>query len=119
MQAANSLFRQELSSFECQLLSCQRRCAVPQDPSLSRQPALLLQGDTEALQGLSVTPMCDRGKVVVSTNQLRFINFFLKVRSGVMLQSSPLSVCLSADDMPQASLAEAALQKSCTASSGP
>ena len=47
---------------------------------------MLLQGDTEALQGLSVTPMCDRGKVVVSTNQLRFINFFLKVRSGVMLQ---------------------------------
>lgn len=67
---------------------------------------MLLQGDTEALQGLSVTPMCDRGKVVVSTNQLRFINFFLKVRSGVKLQKASLSVCLwdTADDMPQASL---------------
>eukprot|EP00891_Asterochloris_glomerata_P008654 jgi/Astpho2/8654/e_gw1.00126.42.1_t len=66
----------------------------------------LEQGDTEALQGLSVTPMCDRGKVVVSTNQLRFINFFLKVRSGVKLQKASLSVCLwdTADGMPQASL---------------
>ena len=50
--------------------------------------------------------MCDRGKVVVSTNQLRFINFFLKVRSGVMLRNTLLSVCFqhSADDMPHASL---------------
>ena len=38
----------------------------------------LLQGDTEARLGLSVTPFCDRRTVVVSTMQLRFVDMFLR-----------------------------------------
>ncbi|KAK9824073.1 hypothetical protein WJX72_007537 [[Myrmecia] bisecta] len=38
----------------------------------------LEQGDTEASLGMDVTPMCDRRSVVVSTNQLRFIQWFLR-----------------------------------------
>ena len=37
------------------------------------------QGDEEAKLQLPVTPMCDRRSVIVSTNQLRFIQFLLKV----------------------------------------
>ena len=38
-----------------------------------------LQGDAEAQRQLPVTPMCDRNSVIVSTNQLRFIQYLLKV----------------------------------------
>ena len=38
-----------------------------------------MQGDEEAKLQLPVTPMCDRRSVIVSTNQLRFIQFLLKV----------------------------------------
>lgn len=38
----------------------------------------LEQGDEEAKLQLPVTPMCDRRSVIVSTNQLRFIQFLLK-----------------------------------------
>ena len=43
-----------------------------------------MQGDEEAKLQLSVTPMCDRSKVIVSSNQLRFINFLLKVSDLIM-----------------------------------
>ena len=38
-----------------------------------------LQGDAEAQRQLPVTPMCDRKSVIVSSNQLRFIQYLLKV----------------------------------------
>ncbi|KAL3146015.1 hypothetical protein ABBQ38_015372 [Trebouxia sp. C0009 RCD-2024] len=38
----------------------------------------LEQGDAEAQRQLPVTPMCDRESVIVSTNQLRFIQYLLK-----------------------------------------
>lgn len=38
----------------------------------------LEQGDAEAQLKLPVTPMCDRSSVIVSTNQLRFIQLLLK-----------------------------------------
>lgn len=37
-----------------------------------------VQGDEEEKLHLPVTPMCDRRSVIVSTNQLRFIQFLLK-----------------------------------------
>ena len=43
------------------------------------QRSVHTQGDEEAKLQLPVTPMCDRRSVIVSTNQLRFIQFLLKV----------------------------------------
>lgn len=38
----------------------------------------LAQGDCEKRKGISVTPFCDRTTVVVATNQLKFIDMFLR-----------------------------------------
>jgi len=48
------------------------------------------QGDEEAKLQLPVTPMCDRRSVIVSTNQLRFIQFLLKV-----MHNSCCTTCLA------------------------
>ena len=71
-----------------------------------------LQGDEEAKRQLPVTPMCDRNSVVVSTNQLRFIQYLLKVRchKGARL---PLNACLNGQGclpMPCVSKGKAASQ---------
>lgn len=38
----------------------------------------LAQGDCEKHKGIAVTPFCDRSRVVVATNQLKFIGMFLR-----------------------------------------
>ena len=47
-------------------------------PMLNLYHLWAVQGDEELRAGLSVTPFCDRRRVVVSASQLRFIDTFLR-----------------------------------------